>query len=300
MQSNTSPSDVYKPAPYFASQVSIGFRSLYATLRGSGPVVVVELGAAGGGTWGTVVEDLAEFATVLVYDRAGVGASEAAEDSRTVDFLSDDLHALIHALPLEEPVVLVGWSLTGLSALMHGFRFPEDIAALVLVDPTPHTLYSDPGSCEFAPNFGRQLRMQRVLNALGFGRVWGKNSTRNFLEKNAGEVKDPAILQAYAESLRSLASSSAVRELESIGASCEMVADKWGDPFPEVPLTVLSATVNSANHPAVTANLINAHKAMAQLSPDGEFRPVKGGSHMMTLDRPDAIVAAVQEILENR
>ena len=298
MPSSGSPSDLYKPAPHFASPVSIGSRELYAALRGEGPVVVMEPGASGGGSWGTVIEEVAESATVLLYDRAGVGASPAAEDPRTVDFLADDLHALIGALPVDLPVVLVGWSLTGLSALVHAFRFPQDIAGLLLVDPTPHTLYSDPESAAFAPNFKRQVSVQRLLYRCGFGRLWGKNSMRKFLEKNAGQVKDPDVLQAYADSLRYLAASPALRELESIAASCALAANLWEEPFPPVPLIVLSATVNTANHPAVTRNLVNAHKAMAKLSPQGEFRPVEGGSHMMTLDRPDAIVSAVHDILE--
>ncbi len=295
---NHSPSNSYHPTPHFAEQVSIGTRSLYATLRGSGPVVILELGAAGGGTWGNVVEELAKVATVVLYDRAGVGASEVADDERTVECLARDLHALVDALPIDGPVLLVGWSLTGLSALWHGFEFPEDLSGLVLIDPTPHTLYADQGSAPFAPNFRRQLRQQRLMSAIGFGRLWGRNSTREFLRRNAGDIKDASVLQAYADSLQNLVLSPASDELYSLADSCDIVARKWSEPFAEVPLIVLSATVNSANHPRTTQTMISAQKAMADLSRLGEFRPVSGGSHMMTLDRPDAIVGAVRDILE--
>ncbi|MEQ9066873.1 MAG: alpha/beta hydrolase, partial [Gimesia chilikensis] len=249
---------------------------------------------------GSVVEALARFSTVLVYDRAGVGRSDIANDRRTIDLLAADLHAMIELIPAQRPAVIVGWSLTGLSALLHAFEYPEDVLGLVLVDPTPHTLYSDPQSKRLAPNFKRQLRLQRLLSRLGFGRLWGRNAMRDFLVKHSGQITDNAVLARYADSLRGLASAPASRELESLPESCEIAAGRMGGEFPDVPLIVLSATINSANPPLINETLVEAHRAMALLSPLGEFRPVDGASHMMTLDRPDAIVSAVRDILEKQ
>ncbi|NIB44911.1 alpha/beta hydrolase [Pseudomaricurvus alkylphenolicus] len=285
----------YKPEPHFAAMVDIGGRRLFATMRGEGPLVVLEPGASGGGTWGHVVEQVAGFASVLTYDRAGVGKSDAADVDATVDLMAADCHALLEKMDVKKPVVLVGWSLSGLSALCHAIDYPADIAALVLVDPTPHTLYDDTSKEGRGPDLDRQVLVQRWLSHLGYGRFWGRSGIKQFLLRHTGTIVDETVLEAYLESMISIPRSPAAGELRAMKRSCQIAKTKLSNGLPDIPLIVLSASINSANKPKVTENMIMAHKEMAAMSSQGEFRPVANGSHMMTLDRPDAIVAAIRE-----
>ncbi|MEE2044533.1 alpha/beta hydrolase, partial [Nocardiopsis tropica] len=87
--------------------VDVGGHALCARIVGEGPTVVLESGGSGQGvgTWGRDLERrLAERATVVTYDRAGVGRSGGTQ-AATVTEAADGLHRLVHALGLELPAV---------------------------------------------------------------------------------------------------------------------------------------------------------------------------------------------------
>ncbi|GAB3458036.1 hypothetical protein GCM10027570_41160 [Streptomonospora sediminis] len=75
-------------------------RRLCAQVRGRGPTVVLDGGGTGQGIdggWGRELDnELPEMATVVTYDRAGVGRSEGRQ-ARTIAAMADDLHELVHA-----------------------------------------------------------------------------------------------------------------------------------------------------------------------------------------------------------
>ena len=101
------------------------------------PVVVFEAGGGGGlATWGSVVHDVADFAPVVAYDRAGLRESEPDGQLPTPRHVAENLHALLEQVGAEPPYVLVGHSLGGSYIRMFTGIYPEDVAGLVYVDPT--------------------------------------------------------------------------------------------------------------------------------------------------------------------
>ncbi len=123
--------------------VDIGGCRLYATVRGNGPAVVMERGADCGGVYGPLLDEIAEFATVVFYDRAGAGRSDPTATDYTVAGITANLRALLERLPVQTPAILAGWSLTGLSVLYHACKHPADVAGLVLIDSTPYDFFDD-------------------------------------------------------------------------------------------------------------------------------------------------------------
>lgn len=142
--------------------VDVGGRRLAARESGAGPVVVFEVGAGGsgtGGSWNGVDERVAQFATSIVYDRAGLGASDRGSPHPDMAERTRDLAALLRGLDIARPVVLVGWSLGGLIAQHFAASHPRRVAALLLVDPTPVESYAN------------QRGLARVLNHLNLP-IW--------------------------------------------------------------------------------------------------------------------------------
>ncbi|AMY08340.1 haloalkane dehalogenase [Luteitalea pratensis] len=101
------------------------------------PVVVFESGVGTGLiAWSPVLPDVARFATVVAYDRAGIGGSEADGPAPTPRHIAERLHALLDELGLKPPYVLVGHSWGGLLIRMYTAIYPADVGGLVYVDPT--------------------------------------------------------------------------------------------------------------------------------------------------------------------
>ena len=93
------------------------------------PVVVFEAGGAQNlTTWRSVFEDVADFAAVVAYDRAGRGGSEPDGEPQTSRHVAENLHALLEELGAEPPYVLVGHSFGGLVIRMFTGMYPEDVA----------------------------------------------------------------------------------------------------------------------------------------------------------------------------
>jgi pimeloyl-ACP methyl ester carboxylesterase len=103
----------------------------------AGPTVVFESGQGlGMASWDRVAPRLAACARVVVYDRAGIGASPARPNDLPVmaDSVADGLARLLRAIGASPPYILVGHSLGGLYVQSFARRNPEDVAAVVLVD----------------------------------------------------------------------------------------------------------------------------------------------------------------------
>lgn len=110
------------------------------TRKAGTPVIIFENGMGMGlGTWNTVMDELAQELPVLAYDRAGVNKSEKVYKMPTVKLVAENLKAILTTLNIPPPYLLVGHSLGGL--YIRGFAgfYPNDIAALVFIDPADFT-----------------------------------------------------------------------------------------------------------------------------------------------------------------
>ena len=117
-----------------------GGRRLYIRSAGSGgPTVILEpgLGESARAMARWIAPDVARTTTVVVYDRAGHGRSDA-EPAGGVD-AARDLHVLLQRAHVPGPYVLAGHSLGGMFALSYAHRYPAEVGGIVLLDSMhPH------------------------------------------------------------------------------------------------------------------------------------------------------------------
>jgi pimeloyl-ACP methyl ester carboxylesterase len=71
----------------------------------------------------------------LAYDRAGYGFSKGST-AHSAEEQAKELAALLYALKLEGPVVLVGYSFSGPIARVFAGRFPDKTAGMYLIEPS--------------------------------------------------------------------------------------------------------------------------------------------------------------------
>src|SRR3954452_14394502 len=112
-----------------------GGRRLYMRSAGSGgPTVILEpgLGESARAMARLIAPEVARTTTVVVYDRAGHGRSDA-EPATGVD-AARDLHVLLRRAHVPGPYVLAGHSLGGMYALSYAHRYPAEVGGIVLLD----------------------------------------------------------------------------------------------------------------------------------------------------------------------
>lgn len=125
--------------PVLARKMDVGGHRLHFRDRGKGPVTVVFDAGFGStaDTWNWVVPEVTPFARTLVYDRAGMGRSDEGPLPRTSRRIASELNDLLCAASVPGPYVLVGHSLGGINLQQYAIDFPDQVAAIVLVDVTP-------------------------------------------------------------------------------------------------------------------------------------------------------------------
>jgi pimeloyl-ACP methyl ester carboxylesterase len=116
-----------------------GYRLHLRVSRGTQPTTVIF--EAGGGadldSWGLVPDQVAArtAASIVTYDRAGLGTSELGPLTLTPLEEVQGLWRAVDGLGLPRKTVIVAHSYGALLALIHAHQFGDMVEALVLVDP---------------------------------------------------------------------------------------------------------------------------------------------------------------------
>ncbi len=131
-----APSTLNQPRlpPSRLVRTAMGTRSVVLAGEG-GPTVVFESGLGQGKeAWAPVFSAIAGHSRALAYDRAGYGDSEPSSEVRDGEQAVRELVALLQALQLPPPYVLVGHSLGGTLMKLFARLYPQEVAGVVLVD----------------------------------------------------------------------------------------------------------------------------------------------------------------------
>ena len=135
----TAPSPRLAAGTHMVTVDGVPMRARLAGLEhlGKAPVIVFEAGARSRlETWDPVFADVATFAPAIAYDRAGNGQSPTDNQPATPAHIAERLHALLGAVGIPPPYVLVGHSWGGPLIRMFAGLYPSEIAGLLFVDST--------------------------------------------------------------------------------------------------------------------------------------------------------------------
>lgn len=152
--------------------VTVQDHRVHALLQGEGvPTVVFDapVGASSLG-WALVQPEVVKFTSTLAYDRAGYGWSEPGPRPQSSGRIVGELHELLEQSHLPKPYILVGASLGGCNARLYAFRYPREVAGLVLVDSAHEEQFNraPPEKPSVTP-----LRIFQLASRLGIMRLAG-------------------------------------------------------------------------------------------------------------------------------
>jgi pimeloyl-ACP methyl ester carboxylesterase len=272
------------------------------------PTVVLDSGlgvpAAG---WDLVMPDVAKFARVCSYDRAGYGWSSAGPMPRTSEQIVKELHALLASSGEKGPYVLVGHSFGGFNVRVYADKYPADVTGLVLVD-TSHENQNQmmPPSLKKLTNdqiaqLDGQRRLMPILIFFGIARLTGNDGGDSKLSK---EFRDKMnYLQLQTKFI-----DAAFSEIKSFAESAEEVrrSGNLGDR----PLVVLTAgkDLDAKDLPkGVSVEEMREFRKtwvndlqvrQVKLSTRGKQVVVPDSTHMIPMERPDTVVTAIREVCD--
>jgi len=140
---------------------SVDGRQMHLYCSGEGrPTVVIEAGLGRDWLdWQGVQTDLSRLTRVCTYDRSGLGWSEPRSGSRDAETIARQLHSLLDQAKIPRPLVVAGHSGGGLYVREFAREYPDEVAAVVLIDSTSPNQFDGPG--DFRASYREFLRDRR-------------------------------------------------------------------------------------------------------------------------------------------
>lgn len=278
-------------------------RRLHLDCRGRGaPTVVLEAGldVLGALSWTLVHDVIARTTRVCAYSRAGImwsAPGHAYFDSRGA---ARDLRLALQAAGEAPPYVLVGHSIGAMHALRFAADNPAAVVGLVFVDPSHPDQFT-----EMRRATGRSL--EPTSGAVRLGARLAFTGALRLLPRSEPQNWPPHVSAASAAFLpTSLASAAA--ELDAVLttlADARTVRDLGDRPIivlgaaDEPSVGMLAQLGLSANdRRRLQAVRRRLHRDLASFSSRGQYRLIERSSHYVQMDRPDAVVDAVAQVVQ--
>jgi len=275
--------ELRNPAP--GRLISVGDHRLHLLCKGSvGPTVVIEQGAGEPARlWWPIQDQVAEFASVCTYDRAGYGWSDPAAPGRTIDQRAQELHTLLANSGLPAPYILVAHSYGGMIVRSFARTYPDQTAGLVLVDTPDNATMYQPDTLKF---YGRFRYISDVIEtAARFGLLRLLNNWIP-LDRYGFPFVRPGEYAAGADDIQSiLHADDSIRQSLAPGifGNMPVAVLTHGQPFPG-PFAVLENDW-SAGQTRLAAMSGNSYLEVAAKS-----------NHMINHDEPALVINAIRRV----
>jgi pimeloyl-ACP methyl ester carboxylesterase len=275
------------------------------------PTVVLESGDGEPGlSWGRIPQEVAKFAPVCAYDRAGLGWSESSPWPRTLANIVEELRTLLGRAGVSPPYVLVGHSMGGLYMQYFAHRHPEEVAGMVLVD----SAHKDqdilaPETLTKLTRRGQRFKMLffgflRALNSVGLLALAPGWVSRMWFGQIPAEVRETyiGVICSNTRWLRAVGQEAAYTWENLAAAKAARTTPLGG-----LPLEVLSAGQSLvAPGPGLSEEVVEQFQAahdemqdeLTRLSSRGKRVIVEDSGHYMHVDRPEVVVDAIREVVE--
>ncbi|MBT2292954.1 alpha/beta hydrolase [Paenibacillus albidus] len=281
--------------------VDVGDYKLHINKRGSGsPTILLEAGSGETSlSWRDIPDQLAEFATVVSYDRAGYAWSEKAGTERTGANIVKELHTALEKEGIPGPYLVVGHSLGGMYARLFTQTYPEEVTGLVLVDARPENDERETKAILEAENFAGNpsASLLTLLKRSGVLRLFQDSLLKGMVaEEDRGEFINVISTPSYF----------AAKEEEGKLASLTEDAIR-GQKFGALPVRVIarglpqdyiSFGISEAGGKQIEDIWQAGQRSMLDLSTNSQLIVAETSGHMIIHDQPELVVKTIRSLVE--
>lgn len=277
--------------PMTGQLIDVGGYRMHINCSGQGtPAVILDSGL--GDTylsWQKVQPQISQFTRVCSYDRAGLGYSDSSPRPRNSKVFAEELHILLHNSGIQSPYVFVGHSLGGFDVRIYASLYRSEVAGMVMVDSS-HPEQQKRLPPEVNDLDATWLREQEFFEAtmpFGIPRLLGFCGSD--AEVRAAECNFHSVREGVAE-LKSISeSASQAGQTGTLGDIPLIVVSSDPDkPQPELPEDLAKPASDAWQR---------MQKELAQLSTRSTHIVAKNSGHYVQLDRPDVVVGAVRQVV---
>jgi pimeloyl-ACP methyl ester carboxylesterase len=285
------------------------------------PTVILD---AGGGqfsiAWRKVQVEVARFARVCSYDRAGYGFSDPNTRPSTATNIVDDLHEALDHAGIRPPFILAGHSAGGLYATLYADLHPSEVVGLILVDPGFASQNRDNALAAWssfpailADQQAQQAAHRKLMADCAASAQAGKLNNSLGQCSCADSPKDQPQLAGYIAEYcngpkpydgmleEEAALIGKVGDMSSISNDQETAAARS---FGSMPLIVLtngkgwSYTDNADLNRRLTMVWRAGHVSLAGRSLQGKVVVVPNSGHSIEEERPDMVIDAIHQVID--
>jgi pimeloyl-ACP methyl ester carboxylesterase len=265
------------------------FMHIYCTGQGS-PTVILDSGMGDSFlSWYKVQPEIAKLTRVCSYDRAGMGYSDPSPRPRTSRVFVDELHGLLQNAGIPAPYILVGHSMGGFDVRLYASLYRSEVAGIVLVDsshPEQQKRFP-PALNDMDATWLREQEFFTVTMPFGLPRLLGfcGDDAERAVECNFHSAREDA------EELRAISESAAqAANAGSLGDIPLVVLSHDPDlPQPELPEDLFKP---------MNVVWTQMQQELAHLSTRSKRVVAKNSGHYIQLDRPDLVIEAVHDVVD--
>jgi pimeloyl-ACP methyl ester carboxylesterase len=284
------------------------------------PTVIYE---AGGGedsvSFRRVQRPLSAITRVCSYDRAGLGFSDAAVRASNAENIVADLHRLIEKAGLGTPIILLGHSSGGLYASLFAANYPDEVAAMVLIDPS-FAGQNNAITAGWTPQQKKAWRdedradIRQLMQCVALAKkgALSEQALRKSPCLDNPPDADPLLHNVMNHQLALPRVQSALlsetrdtipgsSSIDGVSAAEKALRDSRFQ-FGDKPLIVLTAADSHADQPGDQRDRArqawrHGHDVLAARSSIGRNIVVQNSSHFIMLDQPDVVVRYATEVI---
>jgi pimeloyl-ACP methyl ester carboxylesterase len=293
------------PAP--GQMVDVGGYRLHINCQGKGnPTVVMEAGLTEPSLmWALVAPQVSNTTRVCVYDRAGLGWSDASPKPRTATIMVEELHTLLKNANIAGPYVMVGHSTGGMLVRLYAHSYPAEVVGMVLVDAQHEDQFT-----RLSPAMLQNLKavFAQADQSLPLFRLVATTGIGALVPSIAAMTDNPQLPSPAREAVSALALSypkfieARTAEQDAIFDSLMQVRDAHITSLGNIPLVVLYHGIEDSLIPGMTVEdgkqwWLGLQTELAALSPQGKLVLADKSGHHIQLDQPNLVIDAIAQVL---